>query len=890
MANNNRAYRSIDYRAHRAQAAESIKINNGVDKLDTVGQQIQTAGANLQDTINRNNILASQQQKVADALLIENQRFSLDQAVKRQKADLEGKRRIGQAGIEAAKMEAQWEDTRRSLAAQTEVNANNLALELKKNENDSLTAFGKAAIGLSSTLWEKEAERRNELEERRRALHYVEQFFGPDNTLEHEARLEQLRASKLQQQAEVEQEALKLEKAGFQDQADQLRRRFMPHINAAYGGEGIAQAASIGLQGRLEDSVHRWRAIAGPEGSMRDLEEFLLNELEVDLIKQGITDGEGVESIYVLKHILPAAEQAIKTITAREGRSTGKFGYEKRLQIAINHPSYDSKSWMSNPTALAQDISQLEIATVSSSKSEKERALTDTITNIYAHTGDPAAVAIFMAGLEASPMNIYAKDAREEADKLITAHYDAKEEEINEANEELITEIDVEVAEFMASPASRNEETLWKFQENYLGKLRLIPNNTTGWLSSHDNITAMRVSDGLATERLFQQVNIAETTRDKLAGLQAIINGNGDAKSKEKAQNLYNSLDPLETEPYKAVTEGYRQTIIKNVEGSTFTSPFLLPTIKKEERDRRLATFDAAVQQLMIDNATPSPEELNALIKERTELYVADDPGYISLYNLPPTIATLERTIELEIPGTGAKRRVANGIPVRKELLSGEFGKFPSELVIALTKEEVETAIKAYEGGNLHEMPPIVMKFIPQTERGNIKTFIEEQARLWGYGGNLEDPKVAQASPNVPTERLTIDRAYNYLKLKGVNEGASIAIAEGFMSESSGDTTDTSGDDGAARGGLQWQGGRDQRLMDFAKSKGKPWQDPEVQMDFVLYETMNYYPGVYAVFTARNPTANQLYLAMKDYLRWNDKWNTERKKSLNRALSNYGYK
>lgn len=73
------------------------------------------------------------------------------------------------------------------------------------------------------------------------------------------------------------------------------------------------------------------------------------------------------------------------------------------------------------------------------------------------------------------------------------------------------------------------------------------------------------------------------------------------------------------------------------------------------------------------------------------------------------------------------------------------------------------------------------------------------------------------------------------LVARGVPEHVAVGVAMNSQSES-GFNPNIIGDGGTSGGLFQWHGERFTGLQNFAKNQGKPWQDPNVQLDYFMHE------------------------------------------------------
>ena len=81
----------------------------------------------------------------------------------------------------------------------------------------------------------------------------------------------------------------------------------------------------------------------------------------------------------------------------------------------------------------------------------------------------------------------------------------------------------------------------------------------------------------------------------------------------------------------------------------------------------------------------------------------------------------------------------------------------------------------------------------------------------------------------------TSEKVYNFLKNRGCSHEAVIGILAN-MHQESGVNPDKHQVGGPAKGILQWEGGRFNRLVEFANQNGREWTDLECQLEFLWVE------------------------------------------------------
>lgn len=81
----------------------------------------------------------------------------------------------------------------------------------------------------------------------------------------------------------------------------------------------------------------------------------------------------------------------------------------------------------------------------------------------------------------------------------------------------------------------------------------------------------------------------------------------------------------------------------------------------------------------------------------------------------------------------------------------------------------------------------------------------------------------------------TCEQVYNFLRIRGCSHEAAIGILAN-MHQESGISADKHQTGGPAKGILQWEGGRFNRLVEFADQNGRDWTDLECQLEFLWIE------------------------------------------------------
>lgn len=104
-------------------------------------------------------------------------------------------------------------------------------------------------------------------------------------------------------------------------------------------------------------------------------------------------------------------------------------------------------------------------------------------------------------------------------------------------------------------------------------------------------------------------------------------------------------------------------------------------------------------------------------------------------------------------------------------------------------------------------------------------------------------------------------------------------ILGNFMAESKFDSNTSVDDLGLTSGGLaQWRGNRLTNLKEYAKSKGKPWTDIDVQLQFLIKELKSSHKGVYnKLLNSKNAEeASEAFAQFEGYAGWDGKLNSAR--------------
>ena len=104
-------------------------------------------------------------------------------------------------------------------------------------------------------------------------------------------------------------------------------------------------------------------------------------------------------------------------------------------------------------------------------------------------------------------------------------------------------------------------------------------------------------------------------------------------------------------------------------------------------------------------------------------------------------------------------------------------------------------------------------------------------------------------------------------------------ILGNLMAESRFNSNTSVNDLGLISGGLaQWRGSRLTELKNFAKSKGKPWTDIDVQVQFLIHELKNSHKGVYnKLLTSKNAEeASEAFAQFEGYAGWDNKLSSAR--------------
>lgn len=158
----------------------------------------------------------------------------------------------------------------------------------------------------------------------------------------------------------------------------------------------------------------------------------------------------------------------------------------------------------------------------------------------------------------------------------------------------------------------------------------------------------------------------------------------------------------------------------------------------------------------------------------------------------------------------------------------------------------------------------------------------ELQNNLSNQNSELEiqqKPKMNNNQKN--TSSTLMNKLLDAAKKENLNLEPHMAagILGNLMAESRFNSNTSVNDLGLTSGGLaQWRGSRLTELKNFAKSKGKPWTDIDVQVQFLIHELKNSHKGVYnKLLTSKNAEeASEAFAQFEGYAGWDNKLSSAR--------------
>ena len=106
------------------------------------------------------------------------------------------------------------------------------------------------------------------------------------------------------------------------------------------------------------------------------------------------------------------------------------------------------------------------------------------------------------------------------------------------------------------------------------------------------------------------------------------------------------------------------------------------------------------------------------------------------------------------------------------------------------------------------------------------------------------------------------------LQRRGLDNMHASVLAGNMQQESSFNPKSWNANEGAG-GMIQWRQDRLANLKSFAAQQGKDWQDPNVQMDFIIHEGQTTEKGAWDKFLAAK-TPEEANAALKGYIRYGD--------------------
>lgn len=105
-----------------------------------------------------------------------------------------------------------------------------------------------------------------------------------------------------------------------------------------------------------------------------------------------------------------------------------------------------------------------------------------------------------------------------------------------------------------------------------------------------------------------------------------------------------------------------------------------------------------------------------------------------------------------------------------------------------------------------------------------------------GYGEAERNPQGVVTAFKSTQLNTRATATVNKFVAAGFTREQAAGIVGNLIAESNLDSNNTTGDGGVSHGIAQWNGDRLKALKAFASSKGKPWNDYDTQLDFIIYE------------------------------------------------------
>ena len=877
-------FRTVEYQGQRAERQGYIAAPSGQTALDANADYQQRQIVRAQEGVNQANQMALRNNERLDAAAIDNQKLVAAQSSARNEAVLRSTQMLGEQRLRNMQMRDGWQSEIERLRLTHQTMRDELNIRLSSQQTESLTQLGANIAQFSTTLWKSQAEGINKRNQEVQAQGLMDELMGfGSTTIQDLSKVDVSQYQRLARQGESALVANQLDQNGRPVDATRIRSDNPFYLYGRSEGQVLKAQGELPayLTKVVEQAQDSGMLTKGDPNADVALGVILNTAARKFFIEKGLT---GVSAPVVAKYMGDTLIRTQAQLTKQFNAENRAFVKDAQEKVALGQAQLAFDTIGQNPAEAAKNISQI----INASGTEGLNKLFRGFVLQANQTGNRAPLDNLMMDPRMSFM--YGDYSQFQQQWQETAARNA-----DKANKEYAARIE---GSFLAKLSESNPGDVPALREEFTALARTLPIELAGPLLEKIGKTSIADASS-ATTALDDLIELTPP-----AQLPAAI-----ARFKAENPTLPNSVVQKADKALKAFEKSMTPEAQQALE---------------EAQSLILGTIDPKTTALRKINPT-ADQQINAIVKarqaemeRRTKTYwqlpgasIDGFRNWIQQRNQDLIKKPITADGNGNFPELGLRAKptpTSSAVPVstslykgrnvtfftsqiaRTKLLEGHYGRVNATKALLLTPNEVISASTSYEAGNGF---PSLVKQLAGRAGMTPEALLMNQAALYKMSGKLTPPADVRQTPAYQQgtsngQMVKPDYARSFALSSGLSQRGATWFATVIQDESGGNPNALHDSDAQGNptgfGLFGHRNSRRQALFAFAKQRGMPPSDPTTQMEFAVHEMKTSYPSVWRRVSSANPTTNQLWTAMKDWLRFSETVHTQRYNSLLNAL------
>lgn len=877
-------FRTVEYQGQRAERQGYIAAPSGQPALDANAEFQQRQLVRAQEGVNQSNQMALRNNERLDAVALDNQRLVAAQSSARNEAVLRSTQMLGEQRLRNMQLRDNWQSEIERIRLTHQTMRDEFNIRLQSQDINALTQLGTNFAQFSTTLWKQQAEGINKKNQEVQAQGLMDELLGfGSTTIEDLSKVDVSQYQRLARQGESAIVANQLDQNGRPVDATRIRSDNPFYLYGRSEGQVLKAQGELPayLTKVVEQAQDSGMLVKGDPNADVTLGVVLNTAARKFFIEKGLT---GVAPAVVAKYmgdtLIRTQAQLTKAFNS-ENRAFVK-GAQEAVALGQGQLAFDSVG--QNPAEGSKVVSQV----VNASGVEG----LDKLFKGYAAQANLTGNRAPLDNLMLDPRMAYKVG---DYSQFQQQWQETAARNADKANKEYASRIE---GSFLARLSEASPADVPGLRQEFSDLARTLPIELAGPLL--EKIGKTSIADASSATTALDDI-IELTPQAQLPAAIARFKADNPTLPNSVLQKADKAIKAFE----KAMSPDAQQALDE-------AKSLVLGTIDKDSSALRKINPTADQQINAIVKARQAELERRAKVYfQRPGASVDGFRNWLQQNNQDLVKKPIAADGNGNFPELGLRAKptptsTAAPVPVtpyrnrqvtffvtqteRNKLIQGHYGRVNATKAVVLTPNEVQAAAASYEAGNGHLG---LVKQVAARVGMTPEALIMNQAALHGMPGRLEAPKDLRSTPAYQRgtgngQQVKPDYARSFGLSSGLSQRGATWFATVIKDESGGNPNALHDSDAQGNptgfGLFGHRNSRRQALFSFAKQRGMPPSDPLTQMEFAISEIKTSYPSVWAKITAPNPTTNQLWTAMKDWLRFSETVHTQRYNSLLNAL------